>query len=161
MKVLLPADIGFQLSVFAAGFGRDVVITSGRGLHDRPVAEHTLALVLAAARRLNLLVPAQVEHRWAAELGGVQPIEDHGSFRTLRGARVTIWGFGSIATTLAPLLQALGATVTGLARSAGTRSGFTVVADTDIGTVLPGTDVLIAILPGIVGNHGIQRQPTR
>ncbi len=33
-----------------AGFGPGVVIASGRGLHDRPVAEHALALVLAAAR---------------------------------------------------------------------------------------------------------------
>jgi phosphoglycerate dehydrogenase-like enzyme len=48
-------------SVFTVGLGRDVVVTSGRGLHDGPVAEHTLALVLAAARRLNLLVRAQVE----------------------------------------------------------------------------------------------------
>lgn len=39
--------------VLAAGFGPDVVVTSGRSLHDRPVAEHTLALVLAAARRLH------------------------------------------------------------------------------------------------------------
>jgi phosphoglycerate dehydrogenase-like enzyme len=142
-------------SVFAAGFGHDVVITSGRGLHDGPVAEHTLALVLAAARRLNLLVRAQVEHRWAAELGGVQPIDDPGSFRTLRGAKVTIWGFGSIAATLAALLQALGATVTGVARSAGTRAGFTVVADSDVASVLPSTDVLITILPGLESNRGL------
>ena len=55
--------------VLAAGFADDVVITSGAGLHDRTVAEHTLALILAAARRLNLLVRAQVGHRWATDLG--------------------------------------------------------------------------------------------
>lgn len=37
--------------VLAAGFASDNVITSGHSLHDQPVAEHTLALVLAAARR--------------------------------------------------------------------------------------------------------------
>jgi phosphoglycerate dehydrogenase-like enzyme len=141
--------------VLAAGFAPGVVITSGRGLHDGPVAEHTLALVLAAARRLNLLVRAQVEHRWAGELGGVQPIHDPGSFRTLRGAKVTVWGFGSIAATLAPLLQSLGAEVTGVARSAGTRAGYTVVADTDIPAVLPETDVLISLLPGTARNRGL------
>ena len=31
-------------AALAAGFADDVVITSGRGLHDGPVAEHTLAL---------------------------------------------------------------------------------------------------------------------
>ena len=56
-------------AALAAGFADDVVITSGRGLHDGPVAEHTLALVLAAARRVPDLVRAQAEHRWAGELG--------------------------------------------------------------------------------------------
>ena len=46
-------------AALAAGFADDVVITSGRGLHDGPVAEHTLALLLACARRIPDLVRAQ------------------------------------------------------------------------------------------------------
>jgi phosphoglycerate dehydrogenase-like enzyme len=134
-------------AVLAAGFPPDVVITGGTGLHDLTVAEHTLALTLAAARRLNLLVRAQVGHRWAGELGGMQPVEDPSSFRTLRGARVLIWGFGGIAATLAPYLAALGAKVTGVARTAGERHGFPVITETDLPDRLPRTDVLINILP--------------
>ncbi|MFG1990873.1 phosphoglycerate dehydrogenase [Actinoplanes sp. NPDC048988] len=134
-------------AVLAAGFGPDVVITSGAGLHDLTVAEHTLGLTLAAARRLNLLVRAQVGHRWAGELGGNQPVHDPTAFRTLRDARVVIWGFGGIAATLAPYLTALGATVTGVARSAGKRHGFEVVTQDEFPSLLPETDVLISILP--------------
>ena len=134
-------------AVLAAGFGRDVLVTAGLGLHDSTVAEHTLALVLAAARRLNLLVRAQIGHRWAGELGGLQPVREAGSFRTLRDAHVVIWGFGGIAATLAPLLAALGANVTGVARSAGTRHGFPVVTEDTFPDLLPRTDVLISILP--------------
>jgi phosphoglycerate dehydrogenase-like enzyme len=123
------------------------VITSGAGLHDKTVAEHTLALVLAAARRLNLLVRAQIGHRWAAELGGLQPVRDTSNFRTLRDAHVVIWGFGGIAATLAPLLAALGARVTGVAQSAGERHGFPVVTAAALPTLLPTADVLINILP--------------
>ena len=94
-------------AVLAAGFPVNVVITGGTGLHDLTVAEHALALTLAAARRLNLLVRAQIGHRWAGELGGLQPVDDPTSFRTLRGARVLIWGFGGIAATLAPYLTDL------------------------------------------------------
>src|SRR3989442_10730625 len=54
-------------AVLEARFAPDVVVTSGAGLHDLPVTEHALALVLAAARRLNLLVRAQIGHRWAGE----------------------------------------------------------------------------------------------
>jgi phosphoglycerate dehydrogenase-like enzyme len=134
-------------AVLAAGFPADVVITGGTGLHDLTVAEHTLALTLAAARRLNLLVRAQVGHRWAGELGGMQPVDEPTSFRTLRGARVLIWGFGGIAATLAPHLSALGATVTGVARSAGERHGVPVITEADLPDRLPRTDVLINILP--------------
>jgi phosphoglycerate dehydrogenase-like enzyme len=134
-------------AVLAAGFAPHVLITAGKGLHDLTVAEHTLALVLAAARRLNLLVRAQVGHRWAGELGGRQPVARPDSFRTVRGARIVIWGFGGIAATLAPHLVALGATVTGVARAAGERHGFPVVATSDLPEVLARTDVLINILP--------------
>ena len=133
--------------VLAAGFPPDVVITSGRSLHDGPVAEHALALVLAAARRLHRLTRAQIGHRWAGELGGIQPITTRGTFRTLRDARVLIWGFGSIAGVLAPMLTALGAHVTGVARTDGERGGHRVIGVERLPGELPATDVLIMILP--------------
>jgi phosphoglycerate dehydrogenase-like enzyme len=142
-------------AVLRAGFAPEVLVTAGLGLHDKTVAEHTLALVLAAARRLNLLVRAQIGHRWAGELGGLQPVRDAGSFRTLREAKVLIWGFGGIAATLAPLLAALGAEVTGVARRAGVRHGLPVVTDADLPGLLPSTDVLINILPATPETAGI------
>jgi phosphoglycerate dehydrogenase-like enzyme len=140
-------------AVLGAGFGPSVVVTNGRTLHDLTVAEHALALVLAAARRLHLLVRAQVGHRWAGEWGGLQPVVETGRFRTLRDANVTIWGFGGIAATLAPHLRALGARITGVARSAGERHGFPVVAASELPEVLPHTDVLFMILPATPETH--------
>lgn len=134
-------------AVEQAGFVAEATIASGVGLHDRPVAEHTLALVLAAARRLHATVRAQIGHRWAGEIGGVQSEPSPGLFSTLRGARVLIWGYGGIARTLAPHLLALGATVTGVARSARETDGVAVIAVDDIAAELPTTDVLIGILP--------------
>lgn len=135
-------------AVLSAGFAPHVRITSGRGLHDGPVAEHTLALVLAAARRLPELVRAQDAHRWASELGGMQRLpHEGGEFRSLSGARVLIWGFGSIAARLAPLLTVLGAQVIGVGSTAGQRAGYPVITAEQVGQALPGTDVLIGILP--------------
>lgn len=134
-------------TILGAGFAPHVVVTSDRGLHDGPVAEHTLALVLACARRVPDLVRAQQEHRWADELGGIQPVRDAGTLRTLAGARVLVWGFGSIAARLAPLLAALGAQVTGVASTVGTRHGFPVVTDASLPGLLPRTDLLISLLP--------------
>ena len=150
-----------------AGFAPGVVVTNGRGLHDGPVAEHTLTLVLAAARRLPDLVRAQGDHRWAGELGGSQTAGQTGSFRTLDGAHVLIWGFGSIAARLAPLLASLGAHVTGVARTAGRRAGFRVVASSQVVAELPTTDVLIGLLPAtsdtrnVIGAHVLGLLPPR
>jgi phosphoglycerate dehydrogenase-like enzyme len=133
--------------VLGAGFPDDVVVTSGVGLHDRPVTEHALALVLALLRRLPEAIAAQAEHRWAGELGGLQPLHPDGRVTTLLGARVRVWGFGNIGQNLAPLLQALGAQVTGVGRSAGERAGFPVVAQDQLEAELGQTDVLVMILP--------------
>lgn len=134
-------------SALAAGFAPDVVLTSGRGLHDVPVAEHTLALLLALARRLPDCVRAQDEHRWADDLGGMQDFRPGLEFRSLADARVLIWGFGSIAARLSPMLSALGADVRGVAQTAGIRHGYPVISAFDLPEALPRTDVLVSLLP--------------
>ncbi|MDO5700427.1 MAG: NAD(P)-dependent oxidoreductase [Bowdeniella nasicola] len=134
-------------ALLAAGVREGIEITTGRGFHDKTVAEHTLALTLALLRRLPECAAAQREHRWASEIGGSQPLHPEDAVTTLLDARVTVWGFGAIGTAIAQLLSAFGARVTGVARSAGTRSGFDVVAEGDVDSILPTTDVLIMILP--------------
>ena len=135
--------------ILAAGFSPEVVVTSGRSLHDGPVAEHTLALALAIARRLDLMHDAQRAGRWARELGGVQSAQPSifPGLGTLDGAEVTIWGFGSIGQRLAPLLTGLGARVVGVATSPGTRAGTPVITTADLPARLAQTDLLIGILP--------------
>jgi phosphoglycerate dehydrogenase-like enzyme len=138
-------------SVLAAGFPEHVVITGGAGLHSRTVTEHALALTLALVRRLPASARAQAEHRWADELGGVQPLHPDGPVTTLLGARVLIWGFGAIGQTLAPVLRDLGAHVRGVARTAGERAGFPVVGEDGLAAELARTDVLVMILPSTAG----------
>src|SRR5690606_27513239 len=84
-------------AVLAAGFGPHVTITSGRSLHGGPLAEHALAFVLACGRRLDALGAAQREHRWDLAVNRGQSDPATPALYTLDGARVTIWGFGSIA----------------------------------------------------------------
>ncbi|KIH90812.1 hypothetical protein SPBR_00881 [Sporothrix brasiliensis 5110] len=109
--------------VLSAGFDASkIAVTTGSGLHDHTVAEHTLGLLL--------------------------PDRPAGKFTTLRDANVVVWGFGNIAKRLTPLLVALGAHVKGVARSAGVRDGIEVVGEDQLPAVLPTTDALVMILPG-------------
>lgn len=142
-------------AVLEAGFAEDVRICSGRSLHDGPVAEHALALVLSAIRRLDTLRDAQHYHRWDEEFVAAQGAPETQALYTLAGSRVTIWGFGSIASTLAPQLALLGAHVEGIAHTSGPRGGFTVHADADAADVLAETDVLVAILPATSETTGL------
>lgn len=74
------------------------VWTCGKGVFDRPVAELTLALMLAGFRRL---------HRYARETTWTDL-----DGRTLFGAKVTVLGGGGIAQRLAELLVPFGVELT-------------------------------------------------
>ncbi|EGS18425.1 uncharacterized protein CTHT_0064520 [Thermochaetoides thermophila DSM 1495] len=135
--------------VLNAGFDRSrITVTTGSGLHDRTVAEHTLGLLLNAARRFYEMRDYQLQGKWPGHLGGPQPDREKGTFRTLRDANVLVWGFGNIAKCLTPLLTALGARVRGVARRAGVRAGVEVFTEDKLPDLLPETDALVMILPG-------------
>ncbi|WP_269928949.1 phosphoglycerate dehydrogenase [Kocuria massiliensis] len=140
--------------VAKAGFGDEVVICSGIGLHDRTVSEHTLALTLALVRSLPELGELQKRHVWSRELGGPQELHPAGPATTLLDAQVTIWGFGSIGASVAGLFEALGAKVSGIARSTGQRHGYNVVATEEKDELLARTDVLVMILPNSEATQG-------
>lgn len=140
-------------AVLAAGFPPEVTITGGQGLHDVYVAEHALALILAAIRRIPTMVRAQEQHRWLSELGGQVQARQPEKVWSLTGARVAVWGFGGIGRRLAFYLAALGATVTGIARSSGSRDGFPVVGPDGITDLLRATDILVLALPNLPSTH--------
>lgn len=132
--------------VLAGGFDTSkIIITTGSGLHDGTVAEHTLGLLLSGARRFYEMRDYQAQSKWPGHLGGSYPRSD---FTTLRDARIVIWGFGNIAKKLTPYLTALGAHVRGVARHAGVRAGVEVLAEDKLPELLPETDALVMILPG-------------
>ncbi|EAQ85499.1 hypothetical protein CHGG_09513 [Chaetomium globosum CBS 148.51] len=135
--------------VLAAGFDTSLItICTGSGLHDHTVAEHALGLLLTAARRFHEMRDYQLQGKWPGHLGGPQPDREPGTFRTLRDARVLVWGFGNIAKCLTPMLVGLGATVRGVARTAGVRAGVEVFGEDKLAELLPQTDALVMILPG-------------
>ena len=134
-------------NVLAAGFPDSVAITSGRHFHDRTVAEHAAALALGCVRSLPTAVRAADRHEWEPTLGGAHPIHDPDRLTTLLRARVLVWGFGAIGIATAQLLTAFGANVRGVARSAGRRAGFEVIAVDDVESALPWTDLLVMVLP--------------
>ena len=105
-----------------------VALYNAHTLHDRAVAQHAVALMLAAGRGLHRFRDAQHRREWA----------DEGPMHTLEGRSVVIWGYGHIGRLLKGMLAPLGASVTGLT------SGST---PQDIETALKTADDLVLLLP--------------
>jgi phosphoglycerate dehydrogenase-like enzyme len=80
----------------------DVLLSTGNGIHATTIAEFTIAMMLAQARRLIEIVDFQREHTWPAQsqarLVG----------RELRDATVTIVGYGGVGREIERLCHALG-----------------------------------------------------
>lgn len=134
--------------VLAAGFGPEVTITNGRGLHDKTVAETAVAMTLAGILRFPEMLTAQREHRWEHdEFGAWRPLHTPERLGSVIDTNVLIWGFGSIGQQTAELFRALSARVRGVAQTAGERAGFEVFTEADLPRLLPETDILVMVLP--------------
>lgn len=92
--------------------GSSVVITNSSGVHAPCMAEHTLGLVLALARRLPSAVRHQHQKHWAQqEIWDEQPHPMEISGRTL-----AIIGYGAIGRELGRRARACGMRVVGVKR---------------------------------------------
>src|SRR6185503_7667810 len=94
-----------------------VVITNSRGMSADTIAEHVIGVTLALFRRIPLAVRRQAQRQWAQDEIGGPP-----SNKLVSGARVLIVGFGAIGRAAAARFTALGASVTGIRRTAGQAS---------------------------------------
>ena len=85
---------------------RGITLTNNSGAMDIPIAEHVIAMVLAAAKRLYLYRDQQSRNAW----------KEHPQAE-LRGATLVVFGLGSIGAEAARLGAALGMRVIGVRRS--------------------------------------------
>jgi len=98
---------GVERMVPELGAHPDLVVTNNSGAYDVAIAEHVMATIFAAAKRLPASFAAQGQHTWH---------EDPKS-SDVRGSTLVILGMGSIGGELAALARALGMRVIGVRRS--------------------------------------------
>ena len=89
-------------------------MTTASGIHATPIAEYTIASMLAFAHRFHLMIRAQQRHEW---LRSGFP----GTIEEMRGKTFGIIGYGSIGRETARLAQALGMRVLALKRDPANR----------------------------------------
>ena len=89
-----------------------VTLTNNSGSYDVQIAEHVMALVLAAAKRLGRYRDQQARQEW----------KEHQQDE-LRGATMVVYGIGSIGAEAARMAAAFGMKVIGVRRSGGAVPG--------------------------------------
>ncbi|RZQ64855.1 2-hydroxyacid dehydrogenase [Amycolatopsis suaedae] len=134
----LSAGVDKVVPLLPAG----VELANGRGLHDASVAEHALALILAAQRDLPRWVDQQRSGSWERE-----------HTRSLADSRVVLLGYGSIGRAIARFMTAGEATVVPVASTARPAEGVHGVSE--LPGLLPGADILVAVLPDTPSARGV------
>jgi phosphoglycerate dehydrogenase-like enzyme len=118
-------------------------LTTTSGIHGQQIAEHTFALILTWARKMERVFRNQGGHVWT------RPKMDEMS--TLKGKAMLILGYGVIGEKVAQAAQAFGMKVTGLRRRAAEvsadRLGVTVIPAAQLYEALGQADYVVNILP--------------
>jgi phosphoglycerate dehydrogenase-like enzyme len=128
-----------------------VTLCDAHGSRDVPVAEWTMAAILACKRGFPELRDRQREHEWAP-----------GQAHELAGSTVTILGYGAIGAALEARLEPFEVELIRVARDA--RPGVHPVSE--LPQLLPRTNVLVVLLPltpatrGLVDGHVLSLLPT-
>jgi phosphoglycerate dehydrogenase-like enzyme len=120
---------------------RHIVLTNASGVYADACAQHTLAMMLAAARGLPAALDAQRERRWTWN-------ELRPRMRRLEGDTVLILGWGSIARRLVELLAPFGVRVTALRRRPAGNEPVAIVTADRLDDALARTTHLVNLLPG-------------
>jgi phosphoglycerate dehydrogenase-like enzyme len=144
-------------------FARGVIVSNTRGVQAVPIAEHTLAVVLALSKQLPLVLEHQRNANWAQNdfMGDRLPW-------LLSGRTLGLIGVGTIGSAIASRAQAFGMRVVALRR----RRGHSDVPAVDevfgadqLDAFLAQTDVLVIAAPltpqtmGLIGAEQIARLP--
>ena len=85
-----------------------VLLTNNSGAYDVPIAEHVIAMIFAAAKRVPEHLVAQGRHEWQREVPHAE----------IRDATLLVLGMGSIGGELARLAGGVGMRVIGVRRDA-------------------------------------------
>jgi len=124
---------------------RDVLITSGRGIHGVPMREHVLCLMLAISHDAKRQVEDQQQHVWQRRL-----------WTTLYGKTAVIAGTGIVGAAIGEMLQAFGMRVIGVSRMPRQVRGFDEILPNErLREAASKADYLINVLPAAPENFGI------
>lgn len=126
--------------VRAALEAREAVLTNASSVYDEPCAQHVLAQMLAASRRLPACFADQSSRQW-------KPVQRREESFLLRGQTVMLLGYGTIARRLAAMLAPFGMKLIGVRRRPTGSEAVTCVTPDRVDELITASDHVVNILP--------------
>jgi phosphoglycerate dehydrogenase-like enzyme len=119
-----------------------IVVTNMRAIAGPVMAEHSIALMFALSRSLQVSVARQAGGEWNSQFPGSNP-------QALTGKTVLVAGLGGIGLEVAKRAHALGMTVIATRNSSRDKPEFVsyVGLSDELPTLIPKADVVVAALP--------------
>ena len=139
LELLQLHSAGADPYIVPGVLAKKTILCNATGAYGKTVSEHAFALTLMLQKKLHLYRSAQEQKEWT----------DFGTVCSMSDATVVIAGLGDIGICYARMAKALGATVIGVKRRAGTCPDCVdeLVLTEDLDQVLPRADVVFSILP--------------
>ena len=109
LKWIHTRSAGVNSLPFEELSARGIIVTNSSGAHGIPIAENTLAMMLAFATGLHIFVAAQLRKEWNP------PLIENRKFE-LEGQTLLVIGLGDLGETLALKANGLGMEVLGIRR---------------------------------------------
>ncbi len=141
LKIVARHGVGVDDVDLAEAARRSILVTRAPGSNTHAVAEHTIALILALAKRLPAFAAQVAAGHWRAAAAQT---------RDLRGLRLGIVGCGAIGREVARLATPFGIEPAGYDPAA-THADFPLAPDLD--TLLRRSDILSLHLPYTPSTH--------
>lgn len=143
LRWIQAASAGVDGLLFPELVDSDVVLTNARGVFDRPIAEHVMAVLLLFAKDLRGVLERQRRREWRPR-----------DAETLEGKRLLVVGVGSIGRAIARTAKAFGMTVRGVGRTTRPDALFgTVMGVDELHDALGWADVVVDVLPATPATH--------
>jgi phosphoglycerate dehydrogenase-like enzyme len=141
LRWLHVCSSGVDLPQYSHCRERGVLLTGSRGVTAAPIAQATLAAILAQSRGFDHWLAAQARGQWTPLAGAQRP-------RDLRELRVVVVGAGAIGMEIGRLLKAVGLQALVVRRTARPTPPFdAAVAFSQLDDVLPTCDWLVLAVP--------------
>ncbi len=137
---------GVTQLLFPAVVESGVIVTNSTTVHSAPVAEQTIALLFAVARRLRNAADDQARGHW----GQIESWNPERIPTELNGKMLGLLGLGAIGRQVASRAKALGMTVEAVKRdpSRGAEHANRVYSPQQLHTLLERADYLVLAIPG-------------